>query len=1137
MKEKFKKLLSAVSALAVTIAVLPITELPAIAEDEMADVMNEPADFSFVEDDSATEEVINDSDIVVSTFDTPMIMAAQTGITKEEWIHDLVTVLDMSIEDESTIEYYFTDVDSSTYAYDINLAANYGVFDVKSDTFNPSDYVTREFAAHTANFCIGYLDDGTTVTFSDSDAIYYEYDAIVSVQRGWFSIQNGKFVPDGYMTDAECEKILDDARACLENTAINTNNENTVKYANSVVQFEETSNAAYFDGVVTIANTQTTLRKGDVFLVNVDGTDCLYTANAVKKDANGNLLVDVETAKTNSAVEYIDIEGYGEVDYDNIIFYDTGSKTADVAKISSENGTLYFPKSTAILASASHDSITLNKKLEDDGITISLSGAITNIQPEYKLKLNPLSGGVESFYLNASADASITASMKGEFKNTKSRDIKIASVPVICAGIFNVNMIVSVTVSVSGETTLSYSWEMDGGISYTKADGWRTTKNFQKKGFSLEAEVSESVAVKAALVATLGKEKMGEAYLMGGEKGTISGKQQKDGVGCVTLNAYVFAEYGASFNLLGIKTFSDSTQFINAQNSPVKINLHWEDGKLVDKCSYGDDITGSSLKPSKSLTYVGGYSLYGTEYEGLISSTDDYTPYQTWTESKKITGNVTVDGDLYLKNDVNLNGYTLTVNGDLIQTKGEMYINGGTLNVNGSYTVSDTGTLDMYVSDSIVNVRKDFTIENNVKSWSSGYYNGSTHERLYNGILSIGGNFYQYNGKTVTDNFKSTNNHIVKFVGSGIHEIYLESPYSYIGELSVSDGAKVKFTGYFTGFRANQDLTVAGDLTLYGGSTLDLNGNTLTVEGDFTQNGTIDLNCGTINVNGIYESDGYIKNTGYQESIINVNKEMQLSGGGFNLNEITMTVNGDLVQTNGEMYINGGTLNVNGSYTVSDTGTLDMYVSDSIVNVGKDFTVKNNVKSWSSGYYNGNTHERFYNGILSIGGNFYQYNGKTVTDNFKSTNNHIVKFVGSGVHKISSESSDISMHDIILTDGASISFNGSFGGFSTVSSCTFSSSKPTVAKITDNTVQSVSVGYATLKIDDKVSIDLTVEEVVTGDANGDGKLTVADAVLLQKWLLAVPHVRLANWEACDLCKDGRIDVFDLCLLKRKLINS
>lgn len=58
-----------------------------------------------------------------------------------------------------------------------------------------------------------------------------------------------------------------------------------------------------------------------------------------------------------------------------------------------------------------------------------------------------------------------------------------------------------------------------------------------------------------------------------------------------------------------------------------------------------------------------------------------------------------------------------------------------------------------------------------------------------------------------------------------------------------------------------------------------------------------------------------------------------------------------------------------------------------------------------------------------------------------------------------------------------------------------------------------------------------------GDCNGDGDFTVADAVLLQKWLLAVPNTHLANWQAADLCEDGKLDVFDLCLLKRKLING
>ena len=57
----------------------------------------------------------------------------------------------------------------------------------------------------------------------------------------------------------------------------------------------------------------------------------------------------------------------------------------------------------------------------------------------------------------------------------------------------------------------------------------------------------------------------------------------------------------------------------------------------------------------------------------------------------------------------------------------------------------------------------------------------------------------------------------------------------------------------------------------------------------------------------------------------------------------------------------------------------------------------------------------------------------------------------------------------------------------------------------------------------------------SGDANDDGEFNVADAVLLQKWLLAVSDTHLANWKAADFCNDNKLDVFDLCLMKRELI--
>ena len=61
--------------------------------------------------------------------------------------------------------------------------------------------------------------------------------------------------------------------------------------------------------------------------------------------------------------------------------------------------------------------------------------------------------------------------------------------------------------------------------------------------------------------------------------------------------------------------------------------------------------------------------------------------------------------------------------------------------------------------------------------------------------------------------------------------------------------------------------------------------------------------------------------------------------------------------------------------------------------------------------------------------------------------------------------------------------------------------------------------------------------VLMGDVNDDGSFNIADVVLLQKWLLGVPDMDIVNWKAADLCKDDRLDIFDLAMMKRALIEK
>ncbi len=58
-----------------------------------------------------------------------------------------------------------------------------------------------------------------------------------------------------------------------------------------------------------------------------------------------------------------------------------------------------------------------------------------------------------------------------------------------------------------------------------------------------------------------------------------------------------------------------------------------------------------------------------------------------------------------------------------------------------------------------------------------------------------------------------------------------------------------------------------------------------------------------------------------------------------------------------------------------------------------------------------------------------------------------------------------------------------------------------------------------------------------GDLNADGKVDTADALLLQKWLLAVPETVIPNPEAGDLDGDGQTDVFDMALLRQLLLKK
>ena len=90
----------------------------------------------------------------------------------------------------------------------------------------------------------------------------------------------------------------------------------------------------------------------------------------------------------------------------------------------------------------------------------------------------------------------------------------------------------------------------------------------------------------------------------------------------------------------------------------------------------------------------------------------------------------------------------------------------------------------------------------------------------------------------------------------------------------------------------------------------------------------------------------------------------------------------------------------------------------------------------------------------------------------------------------------------------------------------------------DNTkagTYTIYVMYGNAK--DSFTVDVLDNKPASGDVNNDGNFVVSDVVLLQKYLIDVTDTSFVDWQAADFYKDGRLDVFDLVLMKRALVEQ
>ncbi len=311
----------------------------------------------------------------------------------------------------------------------------------------------------------------------------------------------------------------------------------------------------------------------------------------------------------------------------------------------------------------------------------------------------------------------------------------------------------------------------------------------------------------------------------------------------------------------------------------------------------------------------------------------------------------------YTTGITDLNGKTLTVEGNIIHTSGVLVVGSGTVLLEGNYTVSSaSGRLNMEDEAGYFLVDGNFHYQGHVANLSAG-------------LLEIKGNFTQRRSSSVypANNFSPTGTHRVKLSGDTLQTVDFGRAGSTVSRfwiLEIDNEAGVEsltraFVVYQMIFTTT---TISGDFTL--ADTAMVEGHTW--YGDLTLFEPYELSH-DLNVNG-----NFILQFG------STNHVMDVSGH-------TLTIEGNLNHNSGNLVIGSGTIVLEGHYTVSSaSGRLNMEDEAGYFLVQGHFYYRGEVANLSAG-------------LLEIKGNFTQIRGiynYNPTNNFRPSGSHRVKLSG-----------------------------------------------------------------------------------------------------------------------------------------------
>ena len=617
--------------------------------------------------ESVTGETENNNVVTATADDSGLVYGDNGTLTKAEWLHDLVTVFDMKVEEGDPPDNYFTDVAyDSEYYDDIMLATEFGVVNVEAGgELGPDDTVDREYASVTLNFCLGFQLDDDTYTFSESsdEANADELTAFqVALNRNWFALSGGAFLPSKAITSAEAKAMLSDAQQVLADAQIDDTKEGTFEFADYVIDFTPYQVVEFDeDNTVTIYAPDKKLAVGDTFVVYDQELPFVYTATAIKTDGS-DIIVTTTDAPDDAIVNYV---AEGTIKADIATF--NPADNVDVTYVKDDATALTMSKARGV--TVTKDSIMVDMKIPiSSGIDVSVSCDLKNIALHHKENMRD-----GYYYASVTGETTLTTSLnidplKGSGVSGK------YYLGYISTGAFSASLYAEL--SLSGKLMTVYTGNFEVGVSYQRFKGFRVIKSFTKKSFNFCADISAKVAMTAECkidIVVLEAKANVSIGIQAKYNKKVYGDDKLPGI-CEDIQAYLYAGGSISATIIKVATFSKSFDFIDKNNSPYRLYLHYDDGNQVDVC--GRDISDPS-SPTPVRRYTSPSSTgFGSRWSSSQSSkwhsgsngSSAQQPEKLWEYSLDDDKNATITAyngySSSLVIPTKIDGYTVTKIGD-----------------------------------------------------------------------------------------------------------------------------------------------------------------------------------------------------------------------------------------------------------------------------------------------------------------------------------------------------------------------------------------------------------------------------------------------------------------------------------------